>query len=65
MDSFSASDTLANLLAQVNSLTNKLQNKQFYNAEFEANNVQLYPNSCRYCNGPNMSIYFQMENPFA
>ena len=57
--------TLANSLAQVNFLTKQLQNAQFHNAEFKASNVQVYPTLCRYCNGPHMSIGFQMENPFA
>ena len=30
-----------------------------------ANNVQVYPTLCRYCNGPHMSIDYQIENPFA
>ena len=68
MDAFTDSPTqvtLANLLAQVSFLTKQLQNAQFQNNEFEANDVQVYPPSCRYCNGPHMSIYCQMENPFA
>ena len=49
----------------MNFLTKKFQNAQFQNAEFEASNVQVYPTLCRYCNGPHMSIDYQMENPFA
>ena len=68
MDAFTNSTTqatLSNLLAQLNFLTKQLQNAQFHNAEFKANNVQVYPTLCRYCNGPHMSIDYQMENPFS
>ena len=57
MDAFNYSAThviqviLGQLLAQVNSPTN-----QFQNAGFEANNAEVYPTFCRYCNGPHMSI---------
>ena len=36
---------------------------QFQNAEFEANNVEVYHTFCRYCNGPHLSIESQMVNP--
>ena len=68
MDAFidlASQATPANLLAQVNFLTKQLHNTQLKNDEFVANDVQVYPPLCRYCNGPRMSINFQMENPFA
>ena len=67
MDSFTDSSTqatLAKLFAQLNFLTKQLQNAQFQNVEFEANNVLVYPPLCRFCNGPHLSIDCQMENPF-
>ena len=56
--------TLANLMDQLKFLTNQLQNIQLHNAEFEANDVQVYPTACRYCNEPHMSIDCTMEDPF-
>ena len=61
MDTFTDSATqaiLAQLLVQVNSLTN-----EFQNARFEAINVEVYRTLCRYCNGTHMSIECQMVNP--
>ena len=43
--------TLANLMDQLKLLTNQLQNIQFHNAKFEANDAQIYPTMCRYCDG--------------
>ena len=68
MDVFTNSTTqvtLANLMDKLNLLTNQLQNIQLHNAEFEANDVQVYAIVCRYCNGPHMTIYCQMEDQFA
>ena len=68
MDAFTNSATqvtLAKLMDQLKLLTNQLQNIQLHNAEFEANDAQVYPTLCRYCDGPHMSIDFQMEDPFA
>ena len=63
MDAFTNSTTqatLANLMDQLKLLTNQL-----YNFEFEANDVQVYPTLCKYCDEPHMSINCQMEDPFA
>ena len=68
MDDFTDSAiqaTIANLLAQLNLLTNQLWTIQLHDVEFEANDVQVYPTVCRYWNGSHMSIDYQMEYPFA
>ena len=57
--------TLANLVTQLNLLTNQVHFIQLHDANFEANDVQVYLILCRYCNGPHMSIDCQMEDPFA
>ena len=53
--------TLANLMDQLN----QLQSIQLHNDESKANDFQVYPTVCRYCNGPHMSIDCQIEDPFA
>ena len=55
---------LANLLAQLNLLTNQLQSIQLHNVVFEAKDVRVCPTLRRYCNGPHMSIDCQIEDPF-
>ena len=68
MDAFTNSTTQAthaNLMDQLKLLTNQLQSIQLQNDEFKANDVQVYPTVCRYCNRPHMSIDYQMEDPFA
>ena len=55
MDAFTNSATqatLANLVAQSNLLTNQFHSIQLHDAEFEANDAQVYPTLCRYCDGP-------------
>ena len=63
MDAFTNSATqeaLANLVAQLNLLTNQLHSIQLHDVEFEANDVQVYPTLCKYYNWPHMSIDCQM-----
>ena len=57
--------TLSNLMDQLKLLTNQLLSIQLQNDDSKANDFQVYPTVCGYCNGPNMSIDFQMEDPFA
>ena len=67
MDAFTNSTTqatLANLMDQLKLLTNQLPSIQLQNDESKANDAQVYPTWCRFCNGSHMSIDCQVGNPF-
>ena len=53
MDAFTNSTTQATLAKLMDQL--KLLTNQLYNFEFEANDVQVYPTLCKYCDEPHMS----------
>ena len=68
MDAFTNLATqaiVANLMDQLKLVTNQLQSIQLHNDEFMANDVQVDPTVCRYCNGHHMRIDCQIEDPFA
>ena len=65
MDAFTNSATYScQFDNQLKLLTNQLQSIQLQNDESKANDVQVYPTWGRFCNGPHMSIDFQVGNPF-